>query len=102
MANGRFAALSLALGARASASVSVEQTDGADAPCVQRAASAPVGPGLGYRVQAADWATAAGLVDGELRAQSKWGAVDVRQSVSNGQASTWAQVTGGWSPSEDA
>ena len=35
------------------------------------------------------------LIDGELRAQSRWGTADLRQSISDGQASTFAQVTGG-------
>ena len=56
--------------------------------------SAPVGPGLGYRIQTTGLGADPALVDGELRAQSRWGAVDVRQSFSNGRASTFAQVNG--------
>jgi outer membrane usher protein len=92
---GAFAGLSVAVRERSNASMSVERLDRQTRLLADVQQSTPVGPGLGYRIQTAGLGTAPALIDGELRAQSKWGAVDVRQSFSNGQASTFAQVTGG-------
>ncbi len=92
--NGGFAAMSLNLGPRASTGVTAESTAGDTAVGVNVQQSAPVGPGFGYRVQASGLGAGGEFVDGELRAQSTWAQVDVRQSVVNGTRDTWAQVNG--------
>ena len=92
--NGAFAAMSLNIGPRASASLSAESTAGDTAVGVNVQQAAPVGPGFGYRLQASGLGAGGELVDGELRAQSTWAQVDVRQSVMNGTRDTWAQVNG--------
>ena len=92
--NGAFAAMSLNLGPRASTNVTAESTAGDTAVGVDVQQSAPVGPGFGYRVQASGLGPRGEFVDGELRAQSTWAQVDVRQAVVNGTRDTWAQVNG--------
>jgi outer membrane usher protein len=92
--NGGFAAMSLNIGPRASASVSAESTAGDTTVGLNVQQAAPVGPGFGYRLQASGPGAGGELVDGELRAQSTWAQVDVRQSVMNGTRDTWAQVNG--------
>jgi outer membrane usher protein len=92
--NGAFAAMSLNIGPRTSASLSAESTAGKTAVGVNVQKAAPVGPGFGYRLQASGLGDGGELVDGELRAQSTWAQVDVRQSVVNGTRDTWAQVNG--------
>ena len=92
--NGGFAAMSLNMGPRAAASLSAESSDGHTAIGVNLQQSPPVGPGFGYRVQASGLGAGSELVDGELRAQSRWAQVDVRQSFTNGTRETWSQVNG--------
>jgi outer membrane usher protein len=92
--NGGFAALSLNVGPRTAASLSAESTAGHTLAGVNLQQSPPVGPGFGYRVQASSLGAGGELVDGELRAQSTWAQLDVRQSFANGSRETWAQVNG--------
>ena len=82
------------MGPRTAASVSAESTAGHTAAGVNLQQSPPVGPGFGYRVQASGLGAGSDLVDGELRAQSTWAQLDVRQSLANGTRETWAQVNG--------
>ena len=92
--NGAYVALGLALGARAGATLSTESTSGHTATGVTLQQSAPVGPGLGYRLQASGLGADGELVDGEVRAQARWAQFDVRQSFMNGSRQTWGQVNG--------
>ena len=92
--NGAFAAMSLNVGPRATASLSTESTAGRTTAGLNLQQSAPVGPGIGYRLQASGLGAGSDLVDGELRAQTTWGQLDVRQSFTGGTRETWAQVNG--------
>ena len=92
--NGAYAALGLALGTRAGATVSTESTSSHTATGVTLQQSAPVGPGLGYRLQASGLGADGELVDGEVRAQARWAQFDIRQSFMNGSRQTWGQVNG--------
>ena len=56
--------------------------------------SAPVGPGYGFRGQVSGLGSAMTLVDGEVRAQSRWGQADIRHSAIEGHRETWAQFNG--------
>ena len=92
--NGGFAAMSLSLGPRASA----RRDGGVDRGRHRgRGERAAVGAGrTRLRLSPAGQRPWPGgeLVDGELRAQSTWAQIDVRQSVVNGTRDTWAQVNG--------
>lgn len=92
--NGAFASLAVGLGPRASASLSAERLNGATIGAFDVQQSAPVGPGYGFRGQVAGLGAATTLVNGEVRAQSRWGQADIRQSFVDGQRETWAQFNG--------
>lgn len=91
---GAFAGLSVAVRNRATASLSADRLDGRGRIAADIQQSAPVGPGFGYRAQAVGADGAPDMFDGEIRAQSRWGTLDLRQSYANGRADTMAQVTG--------
>jgi outer membrane usher protein len=91
---GAFAGLSVAVRDRATASLSADRLDGRGRIAADIQQSAPVGPGIGYRAQAVGAEGASDMFDGEIRAQSRWGTLDLRQSYANGRADTMAQVTG--------
>jgi outer membrane usher protein len=93
-ANGGFASLSLGLGARTTTSASVEGRDGRALTGVDLQRSAPVGPGIGYRVQATGLSEGSQIVEGDLRAQTRWAQLDVHQFVADGTRQRWAQVNG--------
>jgi outer membrane usher protein len=92
--NGAFASLALSVGPRATASVSAERDGALSRGGVDFQQSAPVGPGFGFRGQVSGLGANATLVDGEFRAQSRWGQADVRQTMVEGRPETWAQVNG--------
>ena len=92
--NGAFASLAVGLGPRAGASVSAERLDGRAVGSVDVQQSAPVGPGYGFRGQVSGLGSAMTLMDGEVRAQSRWGQADIRHSAIEGQRETWAQFNG--------
>lgn len=91
---GGFAALGVGLGGRATATMSAESTDGIARGGMDVQQSAPVGPGFGYRLQAAGLGSERELYDGEVRAQARWGQMDLRQSFVNGTRETYAQFNG--------
>jgi outer membrane usher protein len=91
---GGFAALSLSIGPRRNASLSAQSIDRAVTGAVDVQQSAPIGPGIGYRVQASGLGAGSELLDGELRAQARWAQLDVRQTFDGGRRETWAQVNG--------
>lgn len=91
---GGYAALGLGFGSRGMATASTEMVGGAARAAIDVQHSAPVGQGFGYRVRAAGLGEQAGLVDGELRAQTRFLQADLRQSVIGGRRETWAQVNG--------
>ena len=92
--NGAFASLSIGLGARTTASLSAEKEGGVSRGGFDIQQSPPVGPGYGFRGQVSGLGAATTLVDGELRAQSRWGQADLRQTMIDGRRETWAQVNG--------
>lgn len=89
-----FAALSLSVGPRRNASLSAESIDRVVTGGVDVQQSAPIGPGIGYRMQTSGLGAGAELIDGELRAQARWAQLDVRQTFTGGARETWAQVNG--------
>lgn len=91
---GGFAAVSVNVGTRRTASVSAESVGGDVRGGVEMQQSAPAGPGYGYRMQATGLGNDAHLLDAEVRAQTRWAQVDLRQSVLAGTRETWAQVNG--------
>ncbi len=88
-----YAGLSVGLGPRASSSIAWEQTgqDQRLVADVQRAL--PVGPGLGYRVQASVLRQGADTLGGELHAQTRWLQASVHQAAT-GSGGSYAQVSG--------
>ena len=92
--NGAFTAMSLDVAPRATASLSAESTAGRTSAGLNLQRSAPVGPGIGYRLHANGLGAGSELVDGELRAQTTWAQLDVRQSFTGSTRETWAQVNG--------
>lgn len=92
---GAFASLSLALGPRETANVTVERDGDTSrlSSVVQRAL--PLGTGAGYRVRAAAGPGLAPVVDGELRARMPWGEISYHQTELDDQRSAMAQVSGG-------
>ncbi len=92
--NGAFVTMSLNIGPRGNASLSAESTAGDTTVGLNLQQSAPIGPGVGYRLQARGLGAGHEVVDGELRAQTTWAQVDVRQSMISGTRETWAQVNG--------
>lgn len=92
--NGAFATMGFSVGPRTAASLSGESSAGRSGVGMNLQQSAPVGPGVGFRVQASGMGEGHELVEGELRAQTTWGQMDLRQSVVNGSRETWAQVNG--------
>jgi outer membrane usher protein len=91
---GVFASLTLSVGPRATASLSAEREGTASRGGVDFQQSAPLGPGFGFRGQVSGLGSTATLVDGEVRAQNRWGQVELRQSTVEGRRETWAQVNG--------
>jgi outer membrane usher protein len=91
---GAFASVAIGLGPRASASVSAERMGQAHRGAFDVQQAAPVGPGVGFRGQVSGLGSATTLVDGDLRAQTRWAQADLRQSFVEGRRETWAQVNG--------
>ena len=89
-----YTGLSLGIGPRASSSLSYEHVDGRGRLLADVQRAAPIGPGVGYRVQAATASQAAALVDGELRAQTRWAQLDVQHSVISGSSGLYGQING--------
>jgi outer membrane usher protein len=85
--------LSVALGARSNASVSVARTDGETTTNVQVQRSLPLGEGLGYRLDGA--AGAEDSAHGRLQYQSRFGRIEAGRDVVNGVVGSSVNAAGG-------
>lgn len=89
-----FAGLSLGVRPRASAGMSAQHSEGRSRLVADLQQSAPVGTGVGYRVQASGLGGEPTLTDGDLRLHTRWGQVDVRHSHIDGAGGTSIQMNG--------
>jgi outer membrane usher protein len=87
-----FAGVSLALGTGTNASVWGQHSATRSAVMADIQKSLPLGPGYGYRAQAALGGNA--LAEGVVTAQGRFGRVEAGEQVVSGQQSPYASVTG--------
>ncbi len=89
-----YTGVTLGLGSRASSSLSYEHVEGRTRVLADVQRAAPVGAGIGYRLQAASPSNGAGLAEGELRAQTGWAQMSVQHTAVSGGGGLYGQING--------